>query len=156
MFSGAETILLHIFCLSVSKFLSGILSRSFYGPKPEYYKLLPMLCTNESNDFEPNLARDCAVTLAYFAQVIVPLSVIPSCLDTVKQIVETSPSWKAKAAVLELLQVKWNQYWDGLRPNEFSLHYLGNYPFFFSLRRWCFRTCQAFSRNQIGLIWLSR
>ena len=91
--------------VAVSKFLSGILTRASNGPKPEYYKILPMLCTNESNDFEPNLARDCAVTLAYFAQVIVPLSVIPSCLDAIEQIVEKSTSWKSKAAVLELLQV---------------------------------------------------
>merc|ERR1711894_650577 len=68
---------------TVSKFLAGILTRAFNGPKPEYYKLLPMLCTNESNDFEPNLARDCAVTLAYLAQVIVPLNVLPSCLDAI-------------------------------------------------------------------------
>ena len=64
-----------------------------------------MLCTNESNDFEPNLARDCAVTLAYLAQVIVPIEVIPSCLDAIEQIVDKSTSWKSKAAVLELLQV---------------------------------------------------
>ena len=64
-----------------------------------------MLCANESNDFEPNLARDCAVTLAYLAQVIVPIEVIPSCLDAVEQIVDNSTSWKSKAAVLELLQV---------------------------------------------------
>ena len=64
-----------------------------------------MLCANESNDFEPNLARDCAVTLAYLAQVIVPIEVIPSCLDAIEQIVDNSTSWKSKAAVLELLQV---------------------------------------------------
>ena len=91
--------------ISVAKFLAGILTRAFNGPKPEYFKLLPMLCTNESNDFEPNLARDCAVTLAYLAQVIVPIEVIPSCLDAIEQIVDKSTSWKSKAAVLELLQV---------------------------------------------------
>ena len=64
-----------------------------------------MLCTNESNDFEPNLARDCAVTLAYLAQVLVPIEVIPACLNSIEQIVDTSTSWKSKAAVLELLQV---------------------------------------------------
>lgn len=64
-----------------------------------------MLCTNESNDFEPNLARDCSVTLAYIAQVIVPMSVIPPCLDAIEQIVDKLTSWKSKAAVLELLQV---------------------------------------------------
>jgi len=90
---------------TVAKFLAGILTRAFNGPKPEYFKLLPMLCANESNDFEPNLARDCAVTLAYLAQVIVPIEVIPSCLDAVEQIVDNSTSWKSKAAVLELLQV---------------------------------------------------
>merc|ERR1711997_102440 len=52
-----------------------------------------------------NLARDCAVTLAYLAQVIVPLKVLPSCLDAIEQIVDKSVSWKSKAAVLEFLQV---------------------------------------------------
>ena len=94
--------------------MAGILSRAFSGPKPEFYKLLPMLCTNESNDFEPNLARDCAVTLAYFAQVIVPLSVIPTCFDSIEQIIDTSTSWKSKAAVLEFLQV--NTYYTVSKP----------------------------------------
>ena len=96
------------FLFLVSKFLAGILTRAFSGPKPVYYKLLPMLCTNESNDFEPNLARDCAVTLAYLAQIIVPLNVLPSCLDAIEQIVDKSVSWKSKAAVLEFLQVSYN------------------------------------------------
>ena len=105
-FASSSIMYLAIYLLiSVAKFLAGILTRAFNGPKPEYFKLLPMLCTNESNDFEPNLARDCAVTLAYLAQVIVPIEVIPSCLDAIEQIVDKSTSWKSKAAVLELLQV---------------------------------------------------
>jgi hypothetical protein len=80
------------------------LLRDSIGIRPEYYKLLPMLCNHESNELEPHLARDCAVTLAFIAEAIMPLSVIPVCLESISQVAKSS-SWKAKASVLELLQV---------------------------------------------------
>ena len=73
--------------------------------KPECFQLLEVLCINESNELEPNLARDCTVTLAYFAFTILSREVIGDFLGAVEGIVARSASWKAKTAALDLLQV---------------------------------------------------
>ena len=52
----------------VSKFMTGILTRRNGPPDPILFELLPLLCINESNDFEPNLARDCTISLAALSQ----------------------------------------------------------------------------------------
>ena len=65
-----------------------------------------MLCINESNELEPNLARDCSVTLAYFASAILAKEVVGDFLGAVEGIVAKSASWKAKSAALDLLQVR--------------------------------------------------
>ena len=95
-----------LFSISVCKFLTGLLLRAFSGARAEYFKVLPMLCINESNEFEPHLARDCTITLACLAQAILPLDVIPACLESITSVAKSS-SWKAKAAVLDLLQVSY-------------------------------------------------
>ena len=46
----------------MSKFLAGSLHRAFNGVKPECFQLLEVLCINESNELEPNLAR-CVIKL---------------------------------------------------------------------------------------------
>ena len=92
------------FLFSVCKFLTGLLLRGFSGARAEYFKILPMLCVNESNEFEPHLAQDCTVALACLATCILPLQIIPTALEDVASVAKSS-SWKAKAAVLELLEV---------------------------------------------------
>ena len=94
------------FISTVSKFLAGSLYRAFNGVKPECFQLLEVLCINESNELEPNLARDCSVTLAYFASAILAKEVVGDFLGAVEGIVAKSASWKAKSAALDLLQVK--------------------------------------------------
>jgi len=89
---------------AVCKCIGGCLVRDFRGVRPEYYKLLPMLCNHESNEIETHLAKDCIATLGYLAQAILPLHVIPTCLEAISQVYK-SGSWKARASVLELLQV---------------------------------------------------
>ena len=89
------------------KCIGGCLVRDFRGIRPEYYKLLPMLCNHESNEIETALAKDCIYTLGYMAQAILPLNVIPACLEAIG-LVSKSGSWKARASVLELLQVQKN------------------------------------------------
>jgi len=74
------------------------------GARPEYFKLLPAICNNVSNDFEPHLAFDCSNALAVLSATILPIEVIPAMLEAVLQIIRSS-SWKAKSAVLEFLQV---------------------------------------------------
>ena len=95
-----------LYCLSVCKCITGCLVRDFRGIRAEYYKLLPMLCNHDTNENEPHLARDCLFTLGYMAQSILPMGVIPACLEAITQ-VSKSGSWKARASVLELLQVKY-------------------------------------------------
>ena len=90
--------------------MTGVIIRAFSGTRAEYFKLLPMLCINESNEFEPHLARDCTIALACLAQSILPLEIIPAALESVAAVAKSS-SWKAKAAVLEMLQVG-----HGVRP----------------------------------------
>ena len=58
------------------KFLTGSLMRAFNPPKPECFLLLPVLCANESSELEPNLSRDCSVTLACLAQSLLPPSAL--------------------------------------------------------------------------------
>lgn len=83
----------------------GSLIRAYNGAKPEIFKLLPVLCNNEANDFEPNLARDCKVTLATIGSMIVPFESVPYLLQGVKDVMALS-SWKANCSALHLLEVR--------------------------------------------------
>ena len=108
--------------IAVCKCIGGCLVRDFQGIRAEYYKLLPMLCNHESNEIETHLAKDCIFTLGYMAQAILPLSVIPACLEAIHQ-VSKSGSWKARASVLGFLQVTMPYTWMytmAIRVVEFS------------------------------------
>ena len=48
--------------------------------------------------------RDCNIALACLASHMVPLAVLPTAVDTIESI-SASPSWKARNAILEFLQV---------------------------------------------------
>ena len=80
-----------------------------------------MLALNESSELEPDLARyvpsikarlettsminrDCNIALACLASHMIPLAVLPTAVDTIESI-SSSPSWKARGAILEFLQV---------------------------------------------------
>jgi len=89
---------------TMCKLLAGVLLRNWYSVKPELYCFLEMLALNESSELEPDLARDCNVALACLASHIVPLSVLPTAVSAIEEI-SNSTSWKARAAILEFLQV---------------------------------------------------
>merc|ERR1719383_1546674 len=89
---------------TISKLTISLLVRNFYPIKPDLFKLLPMLCINESSELEPELARDCTVALAYLGGALLSPSVVPTAVDSVME-VATNQSWKAKVCVLEFLQV---------------------------------------------------
>ena len=91
--------------------------------KPQLFRFLEMLALNESSELEPDLARcisyiycchcvpcltfsprDCNIALACLASHMVPLAVLPTTVDTIESI-SASPSWKARNAILEFLQV---------------------------------------------------
>ena len=81
-----------------------MLLRIFYTVKPELFQFLGMLCTNSSSELEPDLARDCTVCLACLSSSLLPPATLPPALDAAEQAAEL-PSWRARAAVLEVLQV---------------------------------------------------
>jgi hypothetical protein len=89
---------------TMCKLMAGVLLRNFYTVKPELYQFLGMLCTNSASELEPDLAKDCTVCLACLASCILPPNTLSVALDAVQQVAE-SPSWRARAAVLEFLQV---------------------------------------------------
>merc|ERR1719354_1038239 len=61
---------------TVCKFMIGILSRNLYPIKAELFEFLPMLCLNESNELEPELARDCMSALSVMSGIILYLSIL--------------------------------------------------------------------------------
>ena len=95
-----------MFFFSVCKFLTGSLMRAFNPPKPECFLLLPVLCANESSELEPNLSRDCSVTLACLAQSLLPPSALSACLKGLDGVARGASSWKAKVAALDMLNVR--------------------------------------------------
>ena len=101
-----DYIFFYHFFFAVCKCIGGSLVRDLRGIRPEYYKLLPILCIHESNELEPILAKECNMALGDIAQAIVPASVIPTCLEAIQQVYKSS-SWRARASVLELLQVSY-------------------------------------------------
>jgi len=89
---------------TVCKLTTNLLVRNFYPVKQELFKLLPMMCLNESSELEPELARDCTVALACLAEALLPPSTVPTAVQAIVEI-SCSQSWKAKVCVLEFLQV---------------------------------------------------
>lgn len=89
---------------TVCKLLAGVLLRNWYSVKPQLFRFLEMLALNESSELEPDLARDCNIALACLASHMIPLAVLPTAVDTIESI-SASPSWKARNAILEFLQV---------------------------------------------------
>jgi len=89
---------------TVCKLLAGVLLRNWYSVKPQLFRFLEMLALNESSELEPDLARDCNIALACLASHMIPLAVLPTAVDTIESI-SSSPSWKARGAILEFLQV---------------------------------------------------
>ena len=53
---------------------------------------------------ETMINRDCNIALACLASHMIPLAVLPTAVDTIESI-SSSPSWKARGAILEFLQV---------------------------------------------------
>jgi len=89
---------------TIGKLTISLLVRNFYPVKADLFKLLPMLCINESSELEPELARDCTVALAYLGGALLSPSVVHTAVESVIE-VAINQSWKAKVCVLEFLQV---------------------------------------------------
>jgi len=90
---------------SVCKLLSGCILRAFNPVNEAFFRLLPVLCMNESSELEPTLARDCTIALACLSQTLLPEKSIDVYLDHVEEVAQKSTSWKAKGVALDMLGV---------------------------------------------------
>lgn len=89
---------------TVCRLTTSVIVLNFYPVKPILYRLLAMLCINESSELEPELARDCTTALANLAGALLPLEVVPSAVAAIDE-VASQQSWKARSCALEFLQV---------------------------------------------------
>ncbi|XP_068219564.1 proteasome activator complex subunit 4-like isoform X1 [Palaemon carinicauda] len=89
---------------TLCRWLVGQMGRSYNGISPEMYRFLPHLCQLESVDNDPELRNNCVAALALMSQGLVIPERIPALLEAVSQVAQSS-WWRARAAVLSLLQV---------------------------------------------------
>ncbi|XP_045600493.2 proteasome activator complex subunit 4 isoform X1 [Procambarus clarkii] len=89
---------------TVCRWLVGQMGRCYNGVTPEIYRLLPHLCQLESVDNDPELRGNCVATLAVISQALVLPARVPALMDAITQVAKSS-WWRARAAVLSLLQV---------------------------------------------------
>lgn len=89
---------------TVCRWLVGQMGRCYNGVTPEIYRFLPHLCQLESVDNNPELRGNCVATLAVISQALVLPSRIPALMEAIMQVAQSS-WWRARAAVLSLLQV---------------------------------------------------
>ena len=90
---------------TVNEFVCSIVRNSCGGVQAECFSLLEILCISVSNELEPDLANGCLKNLSWFSSAILSPDIINDFLDSVRHIVAKCPSWKAKTAALDLLQV---------------------------------------------------
>ncbi|XP_060589859.1 proteasome activator complex subunit 4B-like [Ruditapes philippinarum] len=91
-------------CKTVMKCLTSCISRTFNSAPPEVIKLLPVMCTLESESKDEELNTDCTVALASLSQALIQPEVIPDILHTVKTVTGLQ-SWHARSAILGYIQV---------------------------------------------------
>ncbi|KAK7086905.1 Proteasome activator complex subunit 4 [Halocaridina rubra] len=89
---------------TVCRWLVGQMGRSYNGITPEMYRFLPHLCQLESVDNDPELRNNCVATLALISQAMVIPKRLPALMEAISQVAHSS-WWRARAAVLSLLQV---------------------------------------------------
>jgi len=114
--------LLHTVC----KLLAGSVLRAFNPVKKEFFRLMPVLCMNESSEMEPHLARDCTVALACLAQALIPETSMISFLEAVEGVANGSTSWKARGAAMGVLGVSQlrNELWTVWKVFKKPLSYI--------------------------------
>ena len=89
---------------TMNDFVYNIVHRSCSGVTRECFDLLEVICIGASNDHDPDLAAGCQSNLCWFASAILPRELIGDFLDAVDGILLNCPSWKAKTAILDVLQ----------------------------------------------------
>ena len=91
---------------TTNEFFYEIVHNGCGGVTRECFDLLEVICICASNnDLDPDLAKGCHYNLCWFASAILPHELIDDFLDSVDHILLQCPSWKAKSAILDVLQV---------------------------------------------------
>lgn len=88
---------------TLCKWVIGSIVRSQYGALPSYYQLFPVVCQLENSEADEELSKTCTATLAVLAQSFTLPQHIPTAMNAVFNISESS-SWSTRAATLEFLQ----------------------------------------------------
>lgn len=93
-------------CKSVMKWVLNSLSllMNFTSAPPEFFQLLPIMCTLESETRDEELKMDCSLALSYFAQSLVQPDMVPMALSTIREVTGLQ-SWHARVAILSYIQV---------------------------------------------------
>ncbi|CAL4088618.1 unnamed protein product [Meganyctiphanes norvegica] len=90
---------------TVCRWLIGHMGRCYNGVTPELYRLLPHLCQLESVDNDPELRSNCVASLALMSHALVLPERLPALLEAIHSIANNSAWWRARAAILAVLQV---------------------------------------------------
>lgn len=90
---------------TVCRWLIGHMGRCYNGVTPELYRLLPHLCQLESVDNDPELRSNCVASLALMSHALVLPERLPVLLEAIYSIGNNSAWWRARAAILAVLQV---------------------------------------------------
>lgn len=89
---------------AVCHWITGIINRSTNGNRAEFFQLLPLACRLERCEQDDELAESCSALLAMIAQALTLADVMPVALDSIEAVSQL-PSWSARVAVLDLMQV---------------------------------------------------
>ncbi|KAL3873182.1 hypothetical protein ACJMK2_036330 [Sinanodonta woodiana] len=90
-------------CKTVLKFLSLSLGKVFSPAPPEVFRLLPIICTLESEGKDEELKHDCLLALTWLSQALLQPEVVSVVIATIKEITGLQ-SWHARNAVLYYMQ----------------------------------------------------
>jgi len=88
----------------VCKFITNFLGASIYGIHPDFFNLLPYLCTHVNNDLHPRLVEMCSHSLTVMSASVVRPPFIPSVLQKINKATKLK-FWKGRRVALEVLQV---------------------------------------------------
>ncbi|KAF5303620.1 hypothetical protein FQA39_LY09867 [Lamprigera yunnana] len=89
---------------TVSKYVSGSITRRNYAAVPSHYDLLPLTCVLQNNDGDEELTTICTNFLAVLAHSLILEDYISSALCAIEK-VAVCPFWSARAAIAEFIPV---------------------------------------------------
>ncbi|KAK4885236.1 hypothetical protein RN001_001507 [Aquatica leii] len=89
---------------TVSKYVTGSVTRRNYAAVPSHYELLPLACILQNNDNDEELSTICSNFLAVIGHSLILKEYIPAALAAIEK-VSVCPFWSARAAIAEFIPV---------------------------------------------------